>query len=162
MMPQKFESKDVDFNPDEIQLKRNNFIYATFNYSNVSEIKIYKGYLLKNRYLVIVGSLLLISFGISVLNTGHSMLYGKELSAFDWIAQLLNRGAIVTIWGPIIGVFLGALAIYSACIKSDIAILKTDNQTYKLRIKEIEIRRETEVLYEFLKTKKVKIYKEST
>ncbi|MCT4587409.1 MAG: hypothetical protein N4A71_06270 [Carboxylicivirga sp.] len=157
-----FNSRDVNFDSNKISLKRNKFTYATLNYNDVNEIMIFKGYLLKNRLLVILGAFCLMWLGYSILNTGYNLLHDKELSTYEWLNQFFNKGSIASVWGPFLLILMGLLAIYNTFNKSYIAKIKTNDKTYYPRIKEIEKRQEVDLLTNFLKMKNIKIYKEST
>nr|WP_321408285.1 hypothetical protein [uncultured Carboxylicivirga sp.] len=158
---QRFDSKDAYFSHSGINLKRNKFIYKTLDYNTISEIIIVKGFLLKNRLIVILGAFCIIWLAFSILNTSYTSLHDKELSTYEWLIVFFNRGTFMTIWGPILLVLIGIIAIYNAFTISYIAKIKTFNKTYFPRIKEIEKQQEIESLIVYLKNKNIKTYKEN-
>lgn len=157
-----FDSKDVNFNSHGISLKRNKFTYATIDYNSIEEIRIINGYLLKNRLIVLLGAFCIIWIGYSVINTGLTILLKQDSSSYEWLNHFFNKGSLVAIWGPLLLIIMGIMAIYNTFKKSYIAKIKLTNKTYNPRIKEIEVRHEIDLLIEFLKEKNIKIYKEST
>ena len=157
-----FISKEVSFGEYGIQLLRNKFVYNTYGYRDIKEISICKGYLLKNRLLLIFGCIGIIMFGSNILKYGIEEILKGEMAMHGVLSQILNKGSMFSIWGPLILIISSLIGVYAAFIRSHIAKIAIYEKTYHLRIKEISDANQMEDLVLFLKSKKVVINKEST
>ncbi len=142
----KFSNNYVKISDDGIDLTRSRFPYKHLDFSEIEDAKIKEGYLIKNRgAILIIGSLLLVaSFGF--------------LLASNLLPEFFEKNGIVgflIIWrqGPIPVIVAMLILIYQSFIKSKVAVVKTSDENYSVRLKEIKDNNQAEELQHFLAQK---------
>ena len=154
-----FISRDVSFDDNNVKLLRNSYVIKKINYCDIIRIEIYKGFLLRNRPVLIAFCAIVILMGLSFIQFGFSKFYTSDVTISDWINFLFSRGSIFTTVAPILLIMAGIIVLYMTFIRSLIVAIETSSNTYKPRIKEIQKSEQVEDLISFLEHKNLKIYK---
>jgi hypothetical protein len=145
-----FKASQVTFKENRIELTRNRFVYETIDYADISEISIWRGFQLKNRWVIIVlcSSVILWCLYFLTFTVGFADKT-SNVNLFEWF----HRGSLLSFWGPFILICFASTGVWSATIKSHIATLTIDSNKIDLRIKEINDKKRLPELIAFLKMK---------
>jgi len=143
-----FYSKEVSFHDYKLRLLRNDFAFKEIRYDEIKQVEISKGFLLKNNVLIILLGLAVVYFGVSILNYGYIQMYNE--SSNTRLYFLLNRASILSVWGPILLIISGLLAIYVSFIRTHIITIYVGKSIYKRRIREISKLNAVDQLGQFL------------
>lgn len=142
-----FRSEYINFLHSNIELVRNKFVFEKIPYDTVHEIILSDGYLIKNRWIIRALSFVAFYFSFKFIHFGLIVSGGLE----KWnLAQWFNKGALITVWGPLILIVGAALALYQSFIKSPILTIKTNKAQHIVRIKYFEEKKTLNELQFFL------------
>lgn len=147
-----FDAIQIRFLPTLIEFVRNRFVYDKTHYSKIEEVQFKKGYLNKNRWVIRVIATFVVFFLIRFLKYGLDQTANfQETNSAFWF----NKGAIISVWGPVIFMLGALLAFYQSFKKSTVVIIKTSEYKRSVSIPEIDKKGQTDRLIAFLKSKNV-------
>lgn len=131
-----FNNDYIQINDNGIDLLRNRYPYLHIDYSNVDNYKITDGYLLRNRFIILVFGMGLIFFSLK--------LAVHQLPLYKDIFGLTNHGSgsfkglgFILLAAPMMMVY-GIFLTWQSFVTSKILQLFTDSKTYNIRIREID------------------------
>jgi len=144
-----YQTPEIAFCKHTIELIRNDISYQAINYSSIQQIEVFEGYLVKNRFAVIlINIILLISAGYFITSSIYSVISSQELSDINWI----QKDFLLTFWAPIIIAIVAITSIFHAFSKSPIVLFKLD-KPIRITIKEIADAKQFDELLDFLSSK---------
>lgn len=150
-----FHSDQIRFLPTFIELVRNNFVYSKVDYAEIVEVEIRDGFLIKNRWVIRIIAIVTIIILFRFIQYGLYQSGGiREMSSAQWF----NKGAIFSIWGPIILTIGALLALYQSLLKSTVITIKTPKISRRISIRKLDKNGETERLIPFLLSKDVLVF----
>jgi hypothetical protein len=150
-----FEANQIRFLSSNIEFLRNRFVYDKLDYSNVDEIEFKTGYLLKNRWIIRLIALTVVILLIRFIQYG---LFHTENLQETNLSFWFNRGAIISVWGPIILVIGAFLVFYQSFKKSTVITIKTSKYKRSISILELDKKGQINQLISFLKSKNVLVF----
>lgn len=150
-----FDAIQIRFLPTIIEFVRNRFVYDKLHYSQIEEVEFKTGYLNKNRWVIRVIATVVIVLLIRFIKYGmdHTGNLQETNSAF-WF----NKGAIISVWGPVILMLGASLAFYQSFIRSTVITIKTPEFKRSISIRELDKKGDTDRLIPFLKSKDVLVF----
>ena len=72
-------------------------------------------------------------------------------------AQWFNRGALLSVYGPVLLIILALLGIYQTFIRSEIFMINTPEKKHTVRINYLENQKTIVQLLDFLKSKQIEV-----
>ena len=115
-----FCNNDVHISENGIDLLRNQFPYRHFDYTEISTTKIGNGYLLKNRWLILITGVVFVIFSLKLLVPGLAILIDFSNS----FAALNGEALAMKLFIPLCLIASGSYVIALSLRKSKIFPLK--------------------------------------
>jgi hypothetical protein len=143
----------ISINDNGIDLLRNKFPYFHIDYFDMKSYEIRNGYLIRNRFIIIVFAFLLLLIGVKLFIYQLPM-YASFLDVNFTSTNL--KGLFVIFFAAPLLILYGIVLFRQSFIKSKILQIDTISKSYKIRIKEIDENDELPSLINFLDDKIIK------
>lgn len=147
-----FTSREANFHESHISVLRNGFVKNEIEYRDITKVYFVKGYLLKNRLLVVLLVLGIIYGLFNWLQFGFQSMELHMASTYQILGLFLNKSAIIGIWGPVLLLITCIAVLFKVFEKTVIIKVITAGNNYEFRIKEIK---DLTALGQFLTSKRV-------
>lgn len=138
-----FRNDYVSINQNGIEILRNNFPIAHYEFTSIKNVEIYNGYLLKNNYLV-----LCIGAGLIIVALKLLFFEFEGLSSFDGFVISMSFIKILVL--PLFLVLFSVYCIIQSLKRSKILKIELESQEHHIRIYEFQKQGSLEDLIKFL------------
>lgn len=153
--PNEFRTEQIRFLSANIELVRNNFVYSIIDYAEIVEVEVKNGFLIKNRWVVRIISIIVTLILLRFIQYGLHQSGGiREMSSAQWF----NKGAILSVWGPIILITGALLAFYQSLIRSTVITIKTPTLKSRFSVRKLDKKDEIDSLISYLMLKDVLVF----
>ncbi len=150
-----FFALQIRFMPHIVEFVRKRFVYEKLQYSEIEEIQLESGYLIKNRWVIRVLAIAIIIVLIRFIQYGMDHTENlQDTNASFWF----NRGSALSVWGPIALIIGTLMAFYQSFLRSTVITIKTSHVSRRISIRRLDKKGDTDRLIPFLKSKDVLVF----
>ena len=129
-----FYNNDVHISENGVDLLRYHFAYQHIDFLDMRAIKIWNGYLLQNRWLILVLGVAFVFFSLTIMIPGLAALSDFSTS----LASFSSEAVAMKLFVPLLLISSGIYVIVLSMKRSKILSIFTESGHYDIRIKEFE------------------------
>jgi hypothetical protein len=150
-----FLDVQIRFLPTTIEFVRNRFVYKTVEYAEVDEVELKRGFLIKNRWIV---RMITVLVTIAIIRfVMYGMIQTRNFSDTN-SAFWFNRGSILFVWGPALLIIGMLLVFIQSFIRSTVLVIVAKGVKHRISIRKLDKKGEIGNLMSFLRSKGITVF----